>query len=83
MAEQETLFERLARERNITVEEMREQIEARIERGWNDPDPEKRAQWGKIPCAGEIPTPDEWLKYVVEKLTEEGREDLLRRYLID
>lgn len=76
----EYLFERLARERNITVEEMREIISARIERGWNDPDPEKRAQWRKIPCAGEIPTPDEWLRYAVERLQEEGREDLLRWY---
>lgn len=76
----EHLFERLARERGITVEEMRAIISARIERGWNDPDPEKRVQWRKIPCAGEIPTPDEWLKYAVEKLEEEGRSDLLRWY---
>ena len=41
----EYLFERLVRERNITVEELR----ARIERGWNDTDLEKRAQWRKIP----------------------------------
>lgn len=80
MAEQETLFERLARERNISVEEMREQIAARIERGWNDPDSEKRGQWRKILCEGKMPTPDEWLKYAVERLTEEGREDLLRWY---
>lgn len=72
MAEQETLFERLARERNVTVEEMRAQIATRIERGWNDPDPEKRAQWRKISCDGEIPTPEEWVRYVVERLTEEG-----------
>lgn len=77
----EHLFERLARERGITVEEMRTIISARIERGWNDSDPEKRAQWRKIPCTGEIPTPDEWLKYVVEKLEAEGKEDLLRWYL--
>lgn len=76
----EHLFERLARERGITVEEMRVIISSRIERGWNDPDPEKQAQWRKIPCAGEIPTPDEWLKYAVEKLEEEGRSDLLRWY---
>lgn len=80
MAEQETLFERLVRKRNITVEEMREQIADRIERGWNDSDPEKRAQWRKIPCAGAIPTPDEWLKYAVEKLGAEGHSDLLRWY---
>lgn len=74
---EEHIFERFARERGITVEEMREIISARIERGWNNPDPEKQAQWRKIPCAGEIPTPDEWLKYVVERLKEGGREDLL------
>ncbi len=77
---EEHIFERLDRERNITVEEMRAIISARIEKGWNDPDPEKRAQWRKIPCAGEIPTPDEWLRYAVEKLRKEGREDLLRWY---
>lgn len=80
MSEQETLFERLARKMNITVEEMREQIAARIERGWNDSDPEKRVQWRKIPCAGEIPTPDEWLKYAVETLATQELENLLQWY---
>ena len=77
---EEHIFERFARERGITVEEMRAIISARIERGWNDSNPEKQAQWRKIPCAGEIPTPDEWLKYVVKKLRDDGREDLLRWY---
>lgn len=76
----EHIFERLARERNITVEEMRAIISARIKKGWNDPDPEKREQWRKIPCSGEIPTLDQWLRYAVERVQEEGREDLLCRY---
>ena len=80
MAEQEMLFERLARERGITVEEMRAIISARIERGLHDPDPEKRAKWERIPCAGEVPTPEELLSYVVKKLKAEGREDLLSWY---
>lgn len=67
---EEHLFERLARERNITVEEMRAIISARIEKGMNDPNPEIRAQWEKIPHVGDIPTPDEWLRYVVEKVHE-------------
>lgn len=66
----EHLFERLARERNITVEEMRAIISARIAKGWNDPNPEKRAQWRKIPCAGDIPTPNEWLKYAMKQWGE-------------
>ena len=78
--EEETLFERLARERNITVEEMWAIISARIEAGMNDPDPEKRAQWERIPCAGNIPTPEEWLRYAVERIEAEGRGDLLRWY---
>lgn len=75
---EEHIFERFARERGITVEEMRAIISARIERGWNDPNLEKQAQWRKIPCAGEILTPDEWLKYVVKKLRDDGREELLQ-----
>lgn len=77
---EEHLFERLARERNITVGEMRAIISARIEEGWNNSNLEKRAQWRKIPCAGEMPTPDEWLKYAVENLEAEGNGDLLRWY---
>ena len=77
----EHIFERLARERGITIEEMRAIISARIESGWKDPDPEKRAQWRKIPCAGELPTLDEWLSYVLKKIKEDGQEGLLRHYL--
>lgn len=65
---QEHIFERMARERNISAEEMRAIISDRIEKGWNDKDPVKREQWRKIPCAGEIPTPDEWLSYVIKKI---------------
>lgn len=76
----EHIFERLAREMNITVEEMQAIISARIEKGWNDPDPEKRVQWRKIPCKGELPSPDEWLKYALERLLEDGQGDLMLRY---
>lgn len=82
MEKPKTLFERWAQERNITVEEMRAIIAARIEAGMNDPDLEKRASWERIPCAGEIPTSEEWLRYVVEQLEKEGRSDLLRWYKI-
>ena len=41
MSEQDALFEILARERNITVEEMKRIISARILKGWNDTNPIK------------------------------------------
>ena len=79
---QEHIFERMAWERNISVEEMRAIISDRIEKGWNDKDPVKREQWRKIPCAGEIPTPDEWLSYVIKKIKDDGQGNLLRKYLV-
>ena len=80
MSEYKTLFEKLAQDRNISVEEMRSIIAARIETGISDPDPVRRAQWAKIPHPGDVPSPEEWLRYVVEKLEEEGLSDLLRWY---
>jgi len=69
---QEHIFERMAYERGISVEEMREIISKRIEKGWNDSDLKKREQWRKIPCVGEIPTPDEWLCYVSNRMKTIG-----------
>ena len=77
----EHIFERLAHERGITVEEMRAIISTRIEEGWNDLDPEKREKKKKIPCKGELPTPDEWLRYAVERIRDDGRDELIRKYL--
>lgn len=78
MENQQAIFEKFARDRNITVAEMKAIIADRIAVGWNDPDPEKRAQWRRIPCEGELPTPEEWLQYVIKRLQEEGMDDLLR-----
>lgn len=78
MPEHRTFFEKPARDRNITLEEMRTIILTRIKTGMNDPDPTCRAQWDKIPQAGDMPTPEEWLSYVVGKLESEGLSDLLR-----
>lgn len=83
MEKHENFFERLARERNITVEEMRQIISDRIEKGLCDPDLEKRKSWEAIPCVGDIPTPEEWLKYAVEKLEIDGRDDLMNWYIDD
>lgn len=80
MEKHENFFERLASERNITVEEMKQIISDRIEKGLCDPDPEKRKSWEAIPCKGDVPTPEEWLKYTVEKMQAEGRGDLLCRH---
>ncbi len=83
MGKYKITIERLARERKLTVEEMEAVISERTRAGMNDPNPEKRAQWERIPHRGEMPTPEEWLKYVIGKMQKEGREDLLAGVLPD
>lgn len=78
--EQETIFEMLARRDGITTAEVRAKISARIQEGLRDPDPDKRAAWEQIPHSGEIPTPEEYVRFVVEKLEAEGLGHLLRWY---
>ncbi len=80
MPEYRTFFEKLARDRNITVEEMRSIISARIETGMNDSDLARRAQREKISHAWDMPTPEEWLSNVIRKLESEWLSDLLRWY---
>ena len=75
-----TIIEMLARKQNCSVQEIREQIAARIKVGLNDPDPASREQWEQIPCAGEIPTPEEFVGYVIKKLEADGLDHLLRWY---
>lgn len=83
MAQQEALLERLAKENHMTVESMRVQLNKRLEAGLNDPDPKLRVQWEKIPCVGTVPTVEEYLDYVLKRIYEEGRENLLRKYSDD
>lgn len=45
MEKHENCFEWLARERNISVEEMRQIISDRIEQGLHDPDTAKYKSW--------------------------------------
>lgn len=78
MEKHENFFERLARERNITVEEMKKIISDQIEQGLHDPDPIKRQSWEAIPHVGDVPTPEEWLRYAVEKLK---CDDLLKWFI--
>lgn len=76
------IFERIAAEHNTTVEEVRQEIEAAILAGFNNPDPKVQEQWAKIPRRGDIPTPDELITYVVRQAKQNDAEAMLRRYLL-
>ena len=56
----------IAEKRNMTVDEIKVIISDRIKFGMTSSNPEIRAQWKKIPSSNDIPTPEEWLQYVIE-----------------
>lgn len=78
--EQLSIFEMLAKREGVSPDEIRAKIAARIQEGLHDPNPDKRAAWEQIPHVGEIPTPEEYVRFVVEKLEAEGLGHLLRWY---
>ena len=60
MYSKDNIFKRMAEERGITEEEMREQIQQRIIAGLNGHDPVQRKQWEAIPHEGDIPAVSEF-----------------------
>ncbi len=58
----------VARNHGITLDEVRKEIDDAIAEARSCPDPIVQAKWKEIPCAGEVPTAEEVMVYVLEKM---------------
>ena len=54
----------VARQNNTTLEEVKKEIRLAMLAGLCNSDPAVQARWKDIPCAGEVPTPEELIAYV-------------------
>lgn len=54
----------LAKQEGISVEYIRSQIKIAMDSGLCNSDPQVQANWKKIPCKGDIPTPEELIDYL-------------------
>ena len=61
----------LAMKEGKTVEYIRSQMKLAMISGLCNPDPQVQANWKKIPCKGEAPTPEELTTYLAT-YTEAG-----------
>ena len=61
----------LAMKEGKTVEHIRSQMKLAMISGLCNPDPQVQANWKKIPCKGEAPTPEELTTYLAT-YTEAG-----------
>ena len=64
------IFRELAARDQTSEFEVLKQIETAIQAGMQNPDPNIRAQWEKIPRTGTIPTPEELIFYIVQQIAE-------------
>ena len=63
MRAQEVMRQTAIRE-GVSVETLRREMERAIRAGFENDDPEIHARWEKIPCKGDVPTPEELLEYL-------------------
>lgn len=61
-------IEKLARQKGISVQEVKEEIRIAIAIGLNSPDPAVRQYWAKIPRRGATPTPEEVVAYLARQV---------------
>lgn len=54
----------VARQNNATLKEVKKEIRLAMLAGLCNSDPAVQARWKDIPCAGEIPTPEELIAYI-------------------
>lgn len=60
----ERAIELIALREGNTVKNIRDHIKIAILAGMCNSDPEVQARWKKIPCKGEVPTPEEVITYI-------------------
>lgn len=63
-------LQEVALQNHTTVEEVREEIKLAMLAGLCNPDPSVQKRWKEIPCAGEVPTPEELITYIAGRITE-------------
>lgn len=64
------IFKRVARENGVSVDEMRKEIQKSINKAITSTDPTAQNIWREVPRDGDIPTPEEYFIYCVQKLRQ-------------
>ena len=63
---------KVAKEYGISVKAMKREMQAAINEAWQScpDDGVSRARQAKVPCSGNIPTPEELIEYIGKRLEE-------------
>lgn len=70
----EKILKKVARANGVTVKEVETEIQAAINEAWNNPSDDAAAAYQrKMPCMGEIPTPYEFIRFMVNEIRISNR----------
>ncbi len=61
----------VAEQSGMTPQQVRRNIEQMLAESRTSTDPNAQAAWADIPCSGEIPTLEEVMKYLADRITKE------------
>lgn len=64
------IIKELALKEGISEAEMRREMTTTMMVAWNSPDPKIREMWSRIPCEGEMPTPEEFILWAAVEVTK-------------
>lgn len=59
---------KVALKHGVSVAEVRREIQAALDEGIRNPDPQIKEYWNSIPCKGDKPTVDEVISYLVKQI---------------
>lgn len=64
------IIKQVALKEGVTEAEVRREMTTAIMVAWSNPDPQVREMWSRIPCEGEIPTPEEFILWAAVEVTQ-------------
>lgn len=63
-------LKKLAKQKGVSVESVRHEIEIAITEGMKSPEPQAQSFWKYIPCKGRKPTPEEVITCIINMMKE-------------
>lgn len=72
MKDFQTILRKIARENGTTPEQVRRDMQAAIDAGFDNPDPAVQAAWRGIPYKGERPTAEDVVMGLASRLRPQG-----------
>lgn len=64
----ESAIQKIAEQEGVSIEYVRKQIQVAMLNGLSSKDPKIKAFWNSVPREADIPTPEEFITYVSQKV---------------